>query len=573
MNLKLVHLKTLRLSVLGTLLAAGLSACSGLTPTQSAALLACGALPTLQIPASALGLPTSGAVVTGARQVAASGTGAAAVGAYCLVSGKIMPVDRAAPDINFQVALPSTWNTKVVMLGGGGFNGTVPDVAGNIAVASPDARSPLSRGYAVFASDSGHQSTKADPFKAALDGSFAANEEAYRNWLGDALKKTHDAALSVIRASYAQVPTRSYFLGSSTGGREALTVAGRWPTEWNGIVSLYPARNVTVTFLAMANLNRALAAPGAALSVAKRTLLHRAALAACDPLDGVSDGVISNAKGCMTTFNPATAVLDGAPLRCPTGADAGETCLSDAQLAALARINNPLPLGFPVASGETDFPGFNVYFSDTGRISASPVQPFVTDLALGRVTPASPVTDEMSFSANLGDGFVRYAVAGDPAYNFLTLDPSAPGALAARLSERSKLDTTDNDLTAYASSGGKLLMMQGTEDLLISARETQRYVQSLQQKMGAPTVQGFLRYYEVPGFQHLVSSVYGAGWDQLSALEGWVEQGVDPATNQTVIDTTGVPGRTRPLCLYPTWPKYSGSGDINSAASFTCAAN
>lgn len=573
MKLDLVHLKALRLPVLGTLLAAGVNACAPMTARPGAAPLACAALPSLKIPASALGLPTGGAVVTEARLMAANGTGASAVGAYCLVTGKIMPVDKAAPDINFKVALPTIWNTKIVMLGGGGFNGTAPDVAGNILVASPDARSLLGRGYAVFASDSGHQSKVSDPFKAALDGSFAANPEAYRNWVGDALKKTHDAAFSVIRASYSQAPTRSYFLGSSKGGQEALAVAGRWPSEWDGIVALYPARNITVTFLAMANLNRALAAPGAALSFAKRGLLHRAALAACDSLDGLSDGVISNANACQTTFNPATAVLDGTPLRCPNGAEAGDTCLSGAQLSALARMNEPLPFGFPVASGQTDFLGYNVYFSDTGRVNASPVQPFVTDLALGKVVPAFPVTDDMSFSAHFGDGFVRYAVTSDPVYNFLTFNPLAPGPFAVRLTELSKLDAIDNDLTMYAKSGGKLLMMQGTEDLLVSARETERYVQSLQQKMGASTVQGFLRYYEVPGFQHLFSSVFGAGWDQLSALEGWVEQGSDPATNQTVIDTTGVPGRTRPLCLYPTWPKYNGSGDVNSAASFSCAAN
>ena len=232
-------------------------------------------------------------------------------------------------------------------------------------------------------------------------------------------------------------------------------MAGRWPTEWNGIVSLYPARNVTVSFLGMLNLNRALATPGAALNFAKRGLLPRAAMSTCDALDGVSDGVISNVQGCQTSFNPATAVQGGVPLRCPGGSDAGDTCLSDVQLRALARINAPVPLAFPLASGETDFPGYNVYFSDTGRPSPSPVQPFVTDLALGRVTPASPVTDDMSFATHFADGFIRYAVTGDPAFNFLSFDPSAPGAYAARLTELSKLDVPDTDLTAYAKSGGK----------------------------------------------------------------------------------------------------------------------
>ena len=105
--------------------------------------------------------------------------------------------------------------------------------------------------------------------------------------------------------------------------------------------------------------------------------------------------------------------------------------------------------------------------------------------------------------------------------------------------------------------------------MLVSSRATQEYYRRLQSQMGANQVDGFVRYYEVAGLGHAVSSVFNATWDSLSALEGWVEKSTAPA-GQITTDTAGVPGRTRPLCDYPTWPQYKGSGDLNAAASFQC---
>lgn len=198
----------------------------------TAVTMTCAQLVNMQIPATAIGMPTTGAIVTATTTVAANGTGSAAVGEYCLATGKIMAVDSTAPDIQFKVALPTTWNSKVLMRGGGGWNGSIPAIAGNILKSA--AASPLGRGYAVFGSDTGHQSL------VSTDASFAANPEAFRNWIGDALKKTRDAALVVVKATYGSAPIKSYFVGSSTGGREALAVAGRWPADWDGVVALYP---------------------------------------------------------------------------------------------------------------------------------------------------------------------------------------------------------------------------------------------------------------------------------------------------------------------------------------------
>ena len=163
-------------------------------PPVAATPKACADLVGMEIPASAIGLPTSGGKVTAATVTAAAGTGAAALPEYCNVLASIAPVDPTAPSINFRLALPTAWNKKAVMFGGGGFDGTLPNVAGNVPAGPADKPTPLGRGYATFASDSGHQANAAG----SLDGQFLLNDEAFRNFGGHALKKTHDAALYLI---------------------------------------------------------------------------------------------------------------------------------------------------------------------------------------------------------------------------------------------------------------------------------------------------------------------------------------------------------------------------------------
>jgi hypothetical protein len=524
----------------------------------------CANLAQMAMPASSIGLPTRGAVVTNAQLIEKDAKGPLAGGPYCLVSGSIAPVDPKASEIRFQLALPVHWNQKVVMIGGGGFEGNIPDVTQRPNNADPRAPSPLARGYAVFADDGGHK----DPGM-VNPGAFMLNDEAYRNWMGEALKKTRDAALVIVEADYGRSPAKSYFLGGSSGGREGLLVAGRWPEDWDGVVALYPARNSILLTLAAMNATRAFAAPGAWPDLAKRTVLFRAALAACDGLDGVSDGVISDVKGCNATFRPRTATLDGKPIRCPGGGDTGDTCLSDAQFAALDRMNALVRFSYPIAGGEQTFPGYNVYTSDSGLSGGSPLAPVVSMMSIGNASPTHPVNPGMSFAALYVDNFVRYGITRDPDYNALALDPEHPGAYARRISDLTAIETIGT-LDRFAARGGKLLMMHGTADLLVSPRLTEAYYADLNRTLGAKRVASFIRFYEVPGFAHGISDVYNASWDYLTALENWTERGIDPAENEITTDLVGVPGRTRPLCLYPSWPKYRGRGDVNSAASFIC---
>ena len=572
-NMKSVSVAWTATAILGL----GLTGCgggtSGATSTPSTPAVAaksCADLNGMVVPSASIGLPTTGAMVTSATVIAAAGTGSAAVGEYCKVLASITPVDATAPSIKFQLNLPTTWNNKAMMFGGGGFDGSIPAVGGNVGIGPSDKPTPLQRGYATFGSDSGHQAGALG----SQDHLFGLNDEAERNFGGDAIKKTRDAAVFLINARYGLNPTKSYFQGGSTGGREALAAIQRWPADWNGAIALYPAWNDMGAILFGHKVNRALAAPGAYPNQAKRKVIYDAAMAACDALDGVADGLISNQAACNATFNPTV-------VRCALGADTGDTCLSDAQIAALnvmngSAMNGGAAFNFFLSSGLQSYPGYNVWGADLGMASASALQPTITFLALGTVQPTwpTPVSGTPYITPFL-DQFLNFAVMRNPTLssNALLFDPENPGPWANRLSELSTQLDTSTDISAFVARGGKLLLAHGKQDVLVSTRATEWYYEKLQSQFGPAQVDNFARYYEIPGLGHALSTAFFPGWDSVTTLENWVENGTAPA-NQTVTDSSGVPGRTRPLCQYPTFPKYKGGSlDVNLASSFTCASS
>jgi len=564
-------LRLLLIAAASTMVLAGCGSDDEIPPPAP---MSCAEINGMTIPAASIGLPTTGAVVTSTTVVAAAGTGVTAVGEYCRVLGEINPVDPTAPKIKFQVNLPSTWNSRAMMFGGGGYNGTIATGAGNVPAGPVNQPTPLGRGYATFGSDSGHQAGPAG----SRDGSFGANDEALRNFAGDALKKTRDVAVTIIKARYATNSiSKTYFAGGSTGGREALLMVQNWPSDIDGAIVLYPAWNAAALDLQFGRMTRQLALPGAYPNRDKRKVLYDAAIAACDSLDGVVDGLISNQTACDSTFNPATAVLGGNPIRCPGGVDVGNTCLSDAQIASFNVINTTLTLPYTLASGETTYPGFVTWGTDFGIPGSSPLQPTVLTLTLGTEQPANPMPPVAAttppYGSTFWDQWVKYFVTRDASFNSLSLDPQSPGTWQARIVQLTGIqDANKTDLSAFQARGGKILMAHGVHDGLVSSRATRQYLTRIQGTMGATNVRSFLRYYEIPGYNHAVSSQFNASWDSVTVLEDWVERGVAPPA-QVVADTAGVAGRTRPLCEFPTWPKYNGSGDVNAAASFTCATN
>jgi pimeloyl-ACP methyl ester carboxylesterase len=502
----------------------------------------CAALAAASIPASAIGLPTTGAIVT-----LAADTSTPANGNYCKVLGAIHPVDSTAPDILFQLNLPANWNSKALQMGGGGYNGRL--VTGEDGrFPDPKKPLPLGQGYATFGSDSGHE-TKPGEDAAA----FASNAEALRNFGGDQLKKTHDAAAFLIKQHYGQAPRRMYFQGNSQGGHEGFEAVQRYPADYDGVIAIHPVYDFAALQLDGVLVGQALYnKPGAWVSPDKATAVTKAEMDVCDALDGAKDGLISNLAACHAAFH-----IDS--LRCAGGTDTGAACLSDAQLATYKTFAAPMPFTVTL-SGIDHFAGWPVLDGAdlNGRANTFGTEP----------KPSIPATPKNSFLYMMGDTMARDMVVRDAASNSLTFDQTRN---ATQLAEISRLvDGSSDDITAFQKRGGKLLMMHGTIDMAVSPYNSIEYYERLKKRYGEANLKKFVRFYGAPGFGHGYGS-FIVGWDSLGALDAWVEHGTAPGLQVATDTGPAGQGRQRPLCEYPAWPKYSGSGDMNAAASFSCA--
>lgn len=514
----------------------------------------CDRLNGVTLPASAITLPSGGAQVVTATLILAEASGNT-LGEYCQIRGKILPFSSSAPEINFAVNLPTQWNNKAIHFGGGGFNGRLIDGTETVRFALPNNPAPLAQGYATWGDDSGHQSGS------ITDGSFAMDDEALANYGGDTLKKTHDVALVLLQQRYEKMPQYSYFLGTSTGGRDALGYIQRWPLDYDGVIANEPALNYTGTRLSNVAVGRALYLNGGTgwLNINKTLLVQQAAMDACDRLDGAADNVISNVEGCRAG---SAQVL--ANLRCPGGGDSGDTCLSDAQIATVKVIESPLQLDYPLANGVNVAGGYNLL---EGALVAGP---FTTRNLGTRPVPANPAVKADANMYVTGDQWVKYFVTREPAFDALTFNPVNPGAYTQRVQQVSAItDATNPDISAFLSHHHRLILLHGLADEVISPNSTIAWYQAMTDQVGQEAVNQGVRFYTVPGMGHGTGSFLPA-WNSLTALENWVERGVAPG-NRWVMDTNAQTyGRTRPLCQYPSWPKYQGAGSLDAAINYSC---
>jgi hypothetical protein len=448
---------------------------------------------------------------------------------YCRADGALdsrTGRDGKPYSIRFAIALPEKWNGRFLFQGGGGLNGNVPPPLGYQAVGDTPA---LARGFAVVATDTGHQS--ATPF----DTAFLSDQEATINFLYQANGKVAPVAKQIVAHFYGRLPDRSYFVGCSTGGREAMMMSQRFPTYFDGIVAGAPAMRTGYSNLGDKWVLTAIdtIAPkdsaghpvgSQAFSEADRKLIVDSVLKQCDANDGLPDGMIQDPVGCH--FDPAV-------LTC--SATKHDGCLSADKVAALAK-----GFGGPRDSlGRQLYPGF---FFDTG--------------------------------IGVGSGFIQGLLAGAPgpleAAPPLSMDVDREAAVVAA----NPLNVGDTDswtnLTTFAGHGGKLIFFHGVSDPWFSAKDTIRYYEQLAADNGGQqqTAQ-WSRLFLVPGMGHC-----GGGpatldqFDMLDAVVGWVEKGAAPEAIKTV--GSAFPGRSRPLCSYPRHAHYKGSGDPQNADNFEC---
>jgi feruloyl esterase len=306
---------------------------------------------------------------------------------------------------------------------------------------------------------------------------------------------------------------------------------------------------------------------GGWLSPGKLVTLQKGVLAACDELDGLKDGVISNIWACSKFF-------DATALRCEGGQNTGDTCLADPEIAVVKAIHGSYEYGFPLANGITSYPSWG-YGGETqpGGLNAQ---------IAGSKPPAFPPLAQVEqgqlwFYTN---GVIRYFIAKDP-----NLDPSKfnPHDFVARTQELSAtLDATNPDLSAFKQRGGKLIMRSNLADYSVSPFSTMNYYESVTKFMGEEAVQEFIRFYLSAGSSHggpvfsgIDRTPVPSQTDLLTLLDAWVDNSQSPPRDKLIqtLHTNEAPFSviaTRPMCAYPAYPHYVGAGDPKSQNSYEC---
>jgi len=530
-------------------------------PDKAALAQACPGMAGKTVAASEIGLPSGSATVTSAVLVPAV-TAAPGFAEYCKVLGTIAPLSAGADAIRFQLNLPTTWNQKAVMVGGGGFNGTLVDAVAALRDAAPGQLHPITQGFATFGTDSGHDAASyvnTDP------GKFATNDEMFLNFAHQSYKKVKDTAQSLIRHFYFRVPSKQYFYGGSEGGREGLTMAQRYPQDFDGIVSVVPVIHWTGLFNGFINYQLPQFS-GGALNTAKIRLVANHVNTQCDALDNSTDGVVSNYLACPSRINLQS-------LRCAGGTEGGDTCLSDSQLAVLKASYDTTVMPFPLANGLTTYPG-RLYGGEI-QLGGEGIGRWVTN----GLTPNLPPTATDGRGVVYGSSYARYVIAKNAAFDIRSWNPAN---FQARIQEVSQLmDSTNPDLEAFRARGGKLIIRENSGDFAQSPLAGIQYYQSVVGRMTQPTVDQFMRLYVSAASSHggsaaslTTNTEVPTNHDLLSTLDSWVTSGNAPADALVQVrNATTAPFATlasRPMCRYPNYPQYV-AGDVTKAESYRCA--
>ncbi len=436
--------------------------------------------------------------------------------AFCRVTGSIAPT--ADSDIKFELWLPTeeNWNGKFMQTGNGG-------AAGSIMVSSLPER--LARGYAVTNTDTGHTGGGGD-FSWAFDHPEKVTDYQYR-----AVHELTVVGKAITTARYGRAPDMSYWYGCSTGGRQGLKEVQMYPDDYDAVVAGAPANNWASLQLHSIFYSNNLGENGLPLN--KLRLLNEGAVSTCDSDDGVADGVISR---------PSLCEFDPVQIQCADG-DAGATCLTPDEVAAARRLYD----GPRLSDGTQVMPGPGFGSETAWAANASP-------------------------AFQIGTSFMRNVVLKDLDWDpaALNLDVHYP---MFEEWDQGRTKAMVPDISAFTERGGKLLMYHGTTDGLIAHDNTVNYYESVVDTMGEGAVADSVRFFSVPGMGHCAGGPGVSQIDWLSEMEEWVETGEAPDVIIGAKPGAGASAPaefTRPLCAWPKYAQYDGSGDPTQAASFSC---
>jgi feruloyl esterase len=436
--------------------------------------------------------------------------------AFCRVMATLTPSSDS--DIKIEVWLPvSGWNNDFQAIGNGGWNGTMG--YGPLAEG-------VKKGFATAGTDTGHEGGSAS---FAMGHPEKLTDFAYR-----AVHEMTVTAKAIIQNFYGAAPRYSYWNGCSTGGRQGLKEAQKFPADFDGIVAGAPANyqthlHVWSVWVAQ-EMNKT---PDSYLPPEKLAVLHKAVVAACDANDGVKDGLLNDPTKCH--FDPKT-------IECK-GADSAD-CLKPAQVAAVQAIY----AGPKNSSGKEIFPTFE------------PGSELGWNLLAGKEA-ASVASDSFS-----------YVVYKNPHWDWKTMNLSSDVAQIEK-TYASLIDATDPNMKAFFAHKGKLLMYHGWSDQAIAPLNSVYYYESVVKNLGGEKkAADDVRLFMVPAMAHCAGGEGPNDFDKMTAIQQWVEQGKAPEMMiASHADRSGTVDRTRPLCVYPRVARYNGSGSTDEAANFTCA--
>lgn len=459
---------------------------AGILAAAACVALPVGALAAERACESLAGLAVAGATLESATELrdAVPGEllgrrqGFALAGRACRVTGLARPAPTSRVRFEVWIPLDAKWNARYLQLGTGGFAGRMP---------YHDVAAPLARGYAVGVTDGGHTGSGYTDASFALEGDDAILDFGRR-----AQKSTRDAALAVLAAWSGSEPRRAYFAGCSNGGREALTFAQRYPSDFDGIVAGAPANYMTGLFEYFATISRRLAEPGHEQLRAKLPLLERAVRSSCG-------------RGTDHVPDPAACDFEPGALACPA-ARASAACLTRVEVATLRAIAAGFRDATTGARIRGPSPGAEAAPGGWG------------DWIVGGSGP-----DEQAAGREFARSFYAFFVRREPQFDLadLTRRDVRAGRRYARM-----LDASDPDLRAFAAAGGRLLQYHGWNDAGIPADSSIRYHREVRRKVGDTSA--FHRLYLVPGMLHCGGGPAPSTVDWLGALDEWVERGVAP---------------------------------------------
>jgi feruloyl esterase len=452
--------------------------------------------------------------------------------AHCEVTGTIKPNEGSSIGVIYR--LPTSWNGKMLGIGGGGFAGDI-----TLRTAIPG----LAKGYAVAQTDTGHKSPQSLDPSWALSGPGELNKEAVIDFGHRAVHLMTRVGKEVIARHYGRPHQRAYFEGCSTGGRQGLAEIQRYPDDYDGIVAGAPVYNTIVYTSAVLRTQHFHKTPGSNLAPEHIPLLAGAVLKACDALDGVTDGILTDPRQCK---------WDPAELQC-TGA-AGPTCLTPAQVQTVRKMYQ----GVRAANG--------------AEVAAPITHGAEPDWATRSVgNPQVP----LGVNSVLGSPFISILVKQWPNYDLFSFDPNRDVEEIDRSFAAQQIVAKEPNLTPFFAHGGKLILWHGFNDPGPSPLQTIKYYEAVAEATTGKTGQAAIeavtanaRLFLAPGVYHCRGGPGTDRFDALSALDEWVERGVAP---ERIMATKANSNLSRPLCPYPLTARYNGSGDQNDAANFTCS--